>query len=184
MPVGLISSNVGGTAAEEWISHEDVRPRIPDLKDTFTPPGGASQLYNAMIAPLAPYAIEGAIWYQGESNAGRAYHYRKLLPAMIKSWREAFGQGDFPFLIVQIAPYDREQTRSPDSPWAEIRDAQLYVSQTVPKSALIVTIDVGDEQDIHPRRKEPVGSGWPWRPAAWPMAKTWSTPGRSTRASK
>jgi sialate O-acetylesterase len=111
-----------------------------------------------MIAPLAPYAIQGAIWYQGESNAPRAFHYRKLLPAMIADWRSAFGQGDFPFLIVQIAPYDREQTKSPDSQFAEIRDAQLYISQKVPKSALVVTIDVGDEQDIHPRRKEPVGA--------------------------
>jgi sialate O-acetylesterase len=107
---------------------------------------------------LAPYAIQGAIWYQGESNAGRAFHYRKLLPAMIADWRSAFRQGDFPFLIVQIAPYDSEGTKSPDSRWAEIRDAQLHVSQNVPRSALVVTIDVGDEQDIHPRRKEPVGA--------------------------
>ena len=70
-------------------------------------PQGASMLYNAMIAPLAPYAIKGVIWYQGESNAARAYQYRTLLPAMIKNWRETFGQGDFPFLIVQIAPYER-----------------------------------------------------------------------------
>ena len=96
VPVGLISSNVGGTAAEEWTSKQMFESN-EDLDGTFTPPQGSSRLYNAMIAPLAPYAIEGAIWYQGESNAGRAYHYRKLLPAMIESWRDTFGQGDFPF---------------------------------------------------------------------------------------
>jgi sialate O-acetylesterase len=156
VPVGLISSNVGGTAAEEWTSAKKLQS--PELAGTSEHPRGSSKLYNAMIAPLAPYPIAGAIWYQGESNAGRAFHYRKLLGAMIADWRAAFGQGDFPFLIVQIAPYDNEQTKSPDSIWAEIRDAQLHVSQHVPKSALVVTIDVGDEQDIHPRRKEPVGA--------------------------
>jgi sialate O-acetylesterase len=122
---------------------------------------GIHTLYNAMLSPLAPYAIAGVIWYQGESNAGRAYQYRKLLPAMIKNWRDSFGQGDFPFLIVQIAPYDPSDVivqEPSDSVWAEIRDAQLYVSQTVPKTALAVITDVGDEKDIHPQRKEPVGS--------------------------
>ena len=104
VPVGLISSNVGGTAAEQWMSKESIESN-PDLKD-MSKPQGASMLYNAMIAPLAPYAIAGVIWYQGESNAGRAYQYRKLFPAMIKNWRDTFGQGDFPFLFVQIAPYD------------------------------------------------------------------------------
>ena len=156
VPVGLISSNVGGTAAEEWTTAKTLASN-PQLKGTYTPPQGAGQLYNGMIAPLAPYAIQGAIWYQGESNAGRAFHYRTLLPAMIQDWRSAFGRPDFPFLIVQIAPYDKERTHSPDSQFAEIRDAQLHVSQNVPKTALVVTIDVGDEQDIHPRKKQPVG---------------------------
>jgi len=156
VPVGLISSNVGGTAAEEWISPQAAAAK--ELEGTFTPPGGSSQLYNAMIAPLAPYAIQGAIWYQGESNAGRAYHYQTLLPAMIKSWRDTFGGREFPFLIVQIAPYDKERAYSPDTVWAEIRDAQLHVTKHVPNTALAVTIDVGDEQDIHPRKKEPVGA--------------------------
>ena len=76
---------------------------------------------------------------------------------MIKNWRDTFGQGDFPFLIVQIAPYEAIVKEPSDSIWAEIRDAQLHVSRAVPKTALIVTTDVGDENDIHPRRKEPVG---------------------------
>lgn len=157
VPVGLISSNVGGTAAEEWISGRELAANRA-LDGTFTPQGGSSQLYNAMIAPLAPYAIQGAIWYQGESNAGRAFHYQTLLPAMIKSWRDTFHKPEMPFLMVQIAPYDKERAYSPDTIWAEIRDAQRTIVNADPKSALIVTIDVGDEQDIHPRKKEPVGA--------------------------
>ena len=155
VPVGLIASNVGGTAAEQWMSKESIESNA-DLKD-MSKPQGASMLYNAMIAPLAPYAIKGAIWYQGESNAGRAFQYRKLLPAMVQNWRDTFGQGDFPFLIVQIAPYEAIVREPSDSIWAEIRDAQFFVSQNVPRTALVVTTDVGDERDIHPRRKEPVG---------------------------
>ncbi len=155
VPVGLIASNYGGTAAEQWMSKESIDSHA-ELKD-MSKPQGASMLYNAMIAPLAPYAIQGVIWYQGESNAGRAYQYQTLLPAMIANWRQTFGQGDFPFLIVQIAPYEPIVKEPSDSIWAEIRDAQLHVSRAVPKTALIVTTDVGDERDIHPRRKEPVG---------------------------
>jgi sialate O-acetylesterase len=155
VPVGLISSNVGGTAAEQWMKKEDI-DNHPELKD-MSKPQGASMLYNAMIAPLAPYAIKGVIWYQGESNAGRAFQYRTLLPAMIKNWRETFGQGDFPFLMVQIAPYEAIVSEPSDSIWAEVRDAQFHIAQNVPRTALIVTTDVGDERDIHPRRKQPVG---------------------------
>jgi sialate O-acetylesterase len=155
VPVGLIGTYWGGTAAEQWTSKEALEAN-PELKD-MTRPQGASMLYNAMLYPLAPYAIKGAIWYQGESNAGRAYQYRTLLATMIKNWRETFGQGDFPFLIVQIAPYEAIVREPSDSIWAEIRDAQLHVSQNVPRTALAVTTDVGDERDIHPRRKQPVG---------------------------
>jgi sialate O-acetylesterase len=157
VPVGLISSNVGGTAAEEWIGGKTLAAH-KELEGTYTPPGGSSQLYNAMIAPLAPFPVAGSIWYQGESNAGRAVHYQKLLPAMIESWRDTFHKPDMPFLIVQIAPYDKERAYSPDTIWAEIREAQRHIVNHVPKTALIVTLDVGDEQDIHPRKKEPVGA--------------------------
>ena len=156
VPLGLIASNVGGTAAEQWMSKESIESNS-DLKD-MSKPQGASMLYNSMIAPLAPYAIAGAIWYQGESNASRSFQYRKLLPAMIKNWRDTFAQGDFPFLIVQIAPYEPIVQEPSDSIWAEIRDAQLNVTQNVPKTALVVTTDVGEERDIHPPRKEPVGA--------------------------
>lgn len=123
-------------------------PRAPG--DPRTAARRPSCLYNGMIAPLQPFAIAGAIWYQGEANAGRAVEYRTLFPAMIRNWREAWGQGNFPFLFVQIAPY-RGMT-------PEIREAQLWSWQTVPRTAMAVITDVGDETDIHPTRKEPVGS--------------------------
>ncbi|MCL4369030.1 MAG: sialate O-acetylesterase [Actinobacteria bacterium] len=130
-------------------------PKAPDnpLASSWAPSG----LYNGMIAPLIPYAIKGAIWYQGESNAGKAYEYRTLLPTMIRSWREEWGEGDFPFLLVQIAPFLKIQSQPMESAWAELRDAQLYTTQTVPKTAMAVITDVGDQNDIHPRQKEPVG---------------------------
>lgn len=107
-------------------------------------------LYNAMIAPLQPYALKGVIWYQGEANSGRAQQYQMLFPAMIQNWRTAWRQGEFPFLFVQIAPHER---MSP-----EIREAQLLTARRVPATAVIVTTDVGDAKDIHPKGKEPVGA--------------------------
>ena len=107
-------------------------------------------LYNAMIHPLLPYAIRGAIWYQGESNAGRAKQYETLFPTMIASWREAWGLGDFPFLFVQIAPH---ANMGP-----EIREAQLVSWQKTPKTAMTVITDVGEQMDIHPKKKAPVGA--------------------------
>jgi sialate O-acetylesterase len=103
-----------------------------------------------MIAPLEPFAIAGAIWYQGEANSGRAAEYQKLFPAMIKNWRSAFDVGDFPFLFVQIAPH---QNMTP-----EIREAQMLTAQRVPHTAMAVITDIGEEKDIHPTKKEPVGA--------------------------
>lgn len=107
-------------------------------------------LYNGSIAPLVPYAIRGAIWYQGESNSGRGKEYQTLFPAMITGWRKVWGQGDFPFLFVQIAPHNG---MSPD-----IRDAQRLAVQTTQNTAMAVTLDVGDAADIHPKPKQPVGA--------------------------
>ena len=115
-------------------------------------------LYNAMIAPLQPYAIQGAIWYQGEANAGRAYQYRTLFPAMIHDWRENWGQGDFPFLLVQLAPFQKIVDQPGESDWAELREAQLMATHALPKVGMAVITDVGEENDIHPKKKEPVGA--------------------------
>ena len=109
-----------------------------------------------MIHPLMPYAIRGTIWYQGEGNAPRAYQYRKLLPTMIRNWRAEWGQGDFPFLIVQLANYQMRQTEPHISDWAELREAQL-MTLSLPKTGLAVTIDIGDPKDIHPTNKQDVG---------------------------
>lgn len=125
-------------------------------------------LYNAMIAPLVPYGIKGAIWYQGESNAGRAYQYRKLLPAMVATWRKAWGQGDFPFGIVQLANFTPRNTEPVESDWAELREAQAMTAAQ-PNNGLAVTIDIGDAADIHPRNKEDVGK----RLAAWALSTTY-----------
>ncbi len=116
-----------------------------------------SVLYNGMIKPVAPLAITGAIWYQGEANAGRAAQYRKLLPTMIGDWRSLFDQGDFPFYIVSLAAFMDHRDQPGDDAWAEIREAQDQVAQTIENSGLAVAIDVGDAKDIHPRDKKTVG---------------------------
>jgi sialate O-acetylesterase len=121
-------------------------------------PNSPTVLYNAMIKPLQPFAIKGAIWYQGESNAGRAHEYRTLFPALIESWREAWKLGDFPFLFVQLAPWMQIVKEPQESTWAELREAQLFTSQKVKNTAQAVITDVGDPVDIHPRQKEPVGA--------------------------
>jgi sialate O-acetylesterase len=130
------------------------RPRPPQGPENPRRPSG---LYNAMIHPLQPYALRGAIWYQGESNAPRAHEYHTLLPAMIGNWRDDWAQGNFPFLIVQLAPF-RQKTDAPaESDWAELREAQRQTTLTVPNTAQAVITDVGDETDIHPKQKAPVG---------------------------
>jgi sialate O-acetylesterase len=158
VPVGLINSNIGGTTAERWTSKEVLAGN--ELLKDMSAPQGASDLWNAMIVPLTKFPVRGAIWYQGEGNAGRAWQYRTLLPAMIKCWRDAWGQGDFPFLIVQLAPFANGQPVSKEpveSTWAELREAQLLTSQTVPNVGMVVITDLGDERNIHPPQKREVG---------------------------
>jgi sialate O-acetylesterase len=187
VPVGLIVSSWSGTIGEAWMSRPaleadaDLRGivaahgaavrgyaqlqgagRAVRLLDPDRNQNGPSNLYNGMIAPLVPYALRGAIWYQGESNAGRGKHYQTLLPALIGDWRAAWGRGDFPFLITQIAPFspivrDPRLVMQESASWAEVREAQLLTTLRVPHTALAVTTDVGDEFDKHPKRKEPVG---------------------------
>ncbi|MFH7019284.1 sialate O-acetylesterase [Flavobacterium sp. FlaQc-47] len=118
-------------------------------------------LYNAMLHPIVNYTIKGAIWYQGESNSGKAFLYRTLFPAMVKSWREEWKQGDFPFYYVQITPH---KGQNPD-----IREAQLMSLKTIPNSGMVVTTDVGDAKNIHPIDKQTVG----YRLALIARAKTY-----------
>jgi sialate O-acetylesterase len=111
--------------------------------------GNPTVLYNAMIAPLIPYGIRGVAFYQGEANAERAQQYQTLFPALIADWRRRWKEGDFPFLFVQIAPFNGQPP--------EIREAQLLAMQATKNTAMVVTIDVGDADDIHPANKKPVG---------------------------
>jgi sialate O-acetylesterase len=121
-------------------------------------PWKPTELYNGMIAPLIPYAIQGAIWYQGESNAGRAWQYRTLFADMIRNWRRDWGQGDFSFLEVQLAPFMPIKEEPAESSWAELREAQVLATKALPKTGIAVITDVGEEKDIHPKKKEPVGA--------------------------
>lgn len=115
-----------------------------------------SALFNGMIAPLLPFAIRGAIWYQGESNADRARQYQTLFPLMIRDWRRAWGQGDFSFYFVQLANYMAQQVQPSESQWAELREAQT-MALALPNTGMAVAIDIGDAGDIHPANKQDVG---------------------------
>ena len=120
-------------------------------------PNIASVLYNGMISPLVGFPITGAIWYQGESNAPGAWAYRERFPAMIRDWRARWGQGDFPFLWVQLANFrdPRAEPRADD--WAVLREAQER-TLALPATGTALAIDVGDAKDIHPRDKQTVGA--------------------------
>lgn len=132
--------------------------KTSDKKAPGKPGWKPTELYNGMIAPLIPYAIKGAIWYQGESNAGRAHQYRTLFADMITNWRHDWHQGDFTFLSVQLAPFTKIKDQPGDSDWAELREAQLLSTKVLPKVGMAVITDVGEENDIHPKKKEPVGA--------------------------
>jgi hypothetical protein len=103
-----------------------------------------------------PYAVRGVIWYQGEANADRAYQYRRLLPALIQDWRNRWDEGNFPFLIVQLANYGQTAAQPAPSSWAELREAQSITAAKVPNTGLAVTIDIGEGLNIHPRNKQDV----------------------------
>ena len=144
------------------------RPGLPMGPENPNSPSG---LYNAMIAPLVPYTIRGAIWYQGESNAGRAYQYRDLFPTMIKSWWNAWGQEgqeDFAFLFVQLANFMDVKEEPGDSTWAELREAQLMTLE-LPNTGMAVIVDIGDAKNIHPVNKQDVGK----RLALWALANSY-----------
>lgn len=212
VPIGLISTNWGGTPAEAWTSAEKLEndpdyapvyewwantiaayptaletyqnetlpawearceaaraagqplPTKPTAPMNENNPRRPSNLYNAMIHPLIPYAIKGAIWYQGESNAhvggamptSGAWQYRELFPTMIQDWRERWGQGDFPFAWVSLANYRAVATGPEESQWAELRESQT-LTLALPNTGQALAIDVGEADDIHPKDKQTVG---------------------------
>ena len=141
-------------AARASNAQPTTQPRSP--RDPRESNGSPGLLYNGMIAPLIPYAIAGTIWYQGESNSSRAYQYRKLFPTMIQDWRKHWGQGDFPFLFVQLPNFMDAVAQPGESDWAELREAQS-MTLSLPNTAMAVAIDVGDARDIHPKNKQDVG---------------------------
>jgi sialate O-acetylesterase len=165
VPVGMIHTSWGGTPAQAWTSTEALEG-VSELKYYVgqaqaaakgkqpVGPGIPASLYNAMIHPLLPFAIKGAIWYQGESNAGRAFEYRTLFPTMIQDWRKRWGS-DFPFYCVQLAPFINNDADG--VAYAELRDAQLYTTKKLPHVGMAVITDVGDLFDIHPKDKSTVG---------------------------
>lgn len=132
--------------------------KLPPFPQAFGQnPNRVTVLYNGMLAPLKPFGITGAIWYQGESNAGRPTQYRTLLPTMINDWRNQFEQGDFPFLVVQLANFMTPQATPIESGWAELREAQQMTAQRDKNVGLAVITDIGEANDIHPRNKQDVG---------------------------
>jgi sialate O-acetylesterase len=166
VPVGMIHTSWGGTPAEAWTSREALAAE-PSLayyvKNAASAskgkgpvrPGTPSSLYNAMIHPLLPFAFQGAIWYQGEANAPRAYEYRTLFPTMIQDWRTRWGR-DFPFLCVQLAPFADNDANGVR--YAELRDAQLLATRKLKNVGIAVITDVGNLLDIHPKDKLTVGN--------------------------
>lgn len=174
VPVGLIMTAWGGTPVEHWtseralMSHPELQAGVMKRKAQPTDQFGQkhSVLYNGMIAPLIPYAIRGAIWYQGESNVGRAYQYRSAFPLMIQNWRDDWKQGDFPFYFVQIAPFSGYGGQGLS---AELREAQMMTLSMKNTGMVVVTDLTPNLGDIHPSAKQDVGK----RLALWALAKTY-----------
>ena len=131
-----------------------------------------SALFNGMIAPLVPYALRGFLWYQGESNVGRAAEYRSLFPVMIRDWRREWGEPSLPFYFVQLANYMAIKELPGESEWAKLREAQRFTLEVVPKTGMAVIIDIGEAGDIHPKNKQDVGC----RLAACALAKDYGFP--------
>jgi sialate O-acetylesterase len=167
VPIGLISDNYGGSTAEAWMDAEGLKDfpevHIPAPTDSIkavsrTP----TTLYNAMMYPVVGYGIKGCIYYQGESNYERPDQYEKIFPAMVKRWRDLWGQGDFPFYYVQIAPYDYTQLPPYNAGGkynsAYLRDAQRKALKYIPNSNMAVLMDVGEQGTIHPSHKEEPGT--------------------------
>ncbi|MDA0348383.1 MAG: sialate O-acetylesterase [Verrucomicrobia bacterium] len=125
-----------------------------------------ANIYNGVLHPTIGYGIRGAIWYQGESNAGRAYQYRDLFPLMIQHWRDEWNQGDFPFYYVQLADFREEEADPGDTDWAELREAQTMTMDRLSNVGEAVIIDVGEGRDIHPRDKQTVAN----RLSRWALA--------------
>lgn len=170
VPFGAIDSSWGGTPVEAWTEASAlIQMTGVDLtRDRGGPQHNPSALYNGMIAPLVPYGIRGALWYQGESNVGAAHLYEQIFSGMIENWRARFDHPDFPFYFVQIAPFDYGENNS-----AYLREAQLNTMLNVPNTGMASTMDLGLEGNIHPPEKVLVAK----RLAYWALANTYGMEG-------
>jgi sialate O-acetylesterase len=178
MALGLASGGGSGPIplAGPWrfAVERAVGPMKPDWGSQPVRPdeqGAPTTLWNAMVAPLTQAAIRGAIWYQGEANAGNATLYAVQLKAMIGEWRACWG-GEFPFLSVQLPGFMKAQVKPVEEGWAGIRETFLKSLAAVPNTGMAVTIDIGEADNIHPKNKQDVGS----RLAQWALAKTYGKP--------
>src|SRR5262245_31985498 len=189
VPIGLIDDAWGGSACEAWIRRdllekdEKYKPLIArweDIEKNFdaakakakggnplTGNARPGNIYNGVLKPTIGYGIRGVIWYQGESNAGRAYQYRDMFPLMIQSWRDEWKIGDFSFYWVQLADFQAEKSDPAESGWAELREAQTMTMKKLPNTGEAVIIDLGEGRDIHPRNKQDVAK----RLARWALAR-------------
>ena len=176
VPIGLIHSSWGGTPIEAWMDEPTLKSGFNEVDLSGLVTGkinsqSPSVLYNAMIHPVLNYTIRGVIWYQGETNREQPELYRRLFPAMIKSWRDNWNLGNFPFYFVQIAPYSYRFDKNTHA--ALLREAQLKTMIETPNSGMAVTLDIGDSLSNHPADKTSVGK----RLAYWALAKTYGIDG-------
>ena len=194
VPVGLINNAWGGSAADAWVKREKLaaHPTLKAIHERWTKMESAEKpdakqmkgnhrpgnIHAGVLTPSIGYGIKGAIWYQGESNAGRAYQYRELFPFMIKTWREEWGLGAFPFYWVQLADFKAEKPEPAESDWAELREAQTMTMKALPATGEAVIIDIGEGKDIHPKNKQDVAT----RLARWALAETYKVPGIACRS--
>jgi sialate O-acetylesterase len=162
-PVGMIHTSWGGSRVEAWMSKEVLnsykKVNLENVNIKKSPQHKPTVLFNAMINPLIPYTIKGALWYQGESNRKQPNEYKKLFPAMVKDWRIRWEIGNFPFYYVQIAPYlydNNNNAFQKNENSALIREAQLACLDLIPNSGIAITMDIGDENSIHPPKKKEV----------------------------
>ena len=146
---------------------DDEKKNLNNLNRRMRGNSRPGNIYNGVLKSHLGYTIKGSIWYQGESNAGRAYQYRDLFPLMISNWREEWGQGDFPFYWVQLADFRDEKAEPAESEWAELREAQTMTMSRLPNTGEAVIIDIGEGKDIHPKNKVDVGR----RLARWALAR-------------
>jgi sialate O-acetylesterase len=154
--------------ADNWkFKVTEVNLGSPDMGPNDYP----TLLYNAMIHPLVGFGIKGVIWYQGESNASRARQYQRVFPSLIQDWRHRWQQGDFSFLFVSLANYKAPDDLPSPSEWAELREAQT-MALALPNTGMALAIDIGDQNDIHPKNKQEVGK----RLALAALGKTYHKP--------